>query len=109
MTDKWKHGVLAETYHVETSDGAWQEISIPEGVSCKVVLIQVHDTDDTIYDPEVACIPFLYTHDETKGWTVIPKLGIHVNIRNSGRASAIGVIGKVKAATGYHVSILIIE
>ena len=98
-------GTVAEAYHIEDTDGSWQEISLPTDVDCKTVVIQVVENDDTIYDPDTACFPFLFSHLETDGWIVAPGLGLQVGIVKS----ATNVIGKIKAVTGKKVAILIID
>ena len=77
------------------------------GLEFRRVLFRSHDTSDTNYDPDTTTKPFLYSHDETEGWTVIPKTGLYINLRSSGRSSLapLSKIGKIKAETGYKVSI----
>lgn len=97
-------GTTAKTYHVDTTDGTWQAISLPEGVECKTILLQMHGTSETEYDPDTACSPFLFSNTDATGWVVIPAYGLQLNVVKTS-----GVIGKIKAASGDHVSILVID
>ena len=109
MSLTWKKDTLSECYNILTATGAWEDIELPDGVVGKAVLVQVHSSDDTIFDPDSSCLPFLYSHDETDGWVVVSSTGLIVNLRDSGRSSVSGAIGRIRTTADAIVSIMIIN
>jgi hypothetical protein len=95
--DKSGVGSTVETYLLHTTDGTWKAATLPAGVDCGSVILQVHSGSATDYAGSTAA-GFLFSHDSdgSDGFFIAPKEGFSLNLVKGAASS----LGYVKAATG---------
>ena len=71
-TDGWNHpaadGTHIESFWIDTT-GGWDEVLIPDGVECKVALIQVHSGSDDFTQADNPDMFYYSSNADGSGWT----------------------------------------